>query len=187
MKGSERALVSAAVVVLLAGSSFDLYEFNMQGTSSIRSNSSISTFLTTGFVTWTRVSSSDTFLNSTICPPPVGGGGLELRVVSDSTGVPVSGETINAVDAARCIPSGGRAAETQVVYIDEFSAGKGGWPTPIISSDAEGTANNFTVSYQEATYSFVVNNVPPIGIVCVTLHVPSGNVTNTTTMNGCES
>jgi hypothetical protein len=34
MKGSERVILSAAVVVVIAGSLFDLYEFSMEGTTS---------------------------------------------------------------------------------------------------------------------------------------------------------
>jgi hypothetical protein len=195
MNGSERLLLSAAVVVLLAGTSFDLYEFTMQGTTSSSggissSNGAISTFLTTGFVTGTSVTgASDTFYNQDVCPAPGGGGGFELRVVSDSAGAPVSGETINAVGMARCIPSGGVGAETQVVYIDKFSAGQGGWLTPNWPVQADNVGDlNFTVNYQGRAYNLVINDAfPPIGTNCVTLHIPSGNVTRATAMNGIGS
>jgi hypothetical protein len=37
--------------------------------------------------------------------------------------------------------------------------------------------------YLGSTYHFM-ETVPPIGTLCATLQVPSGNVTHTTTMNG---
>jgi hypothetical protein len=68
MKGAGRLLLSAAVVVLLAGSLFDLYEFNKQGATSSTS-SIVSTFLTTGFVTGTSVDrASDTFFTGQCGP-----------------------------------------------------------------------------------------------------------------------
>jgi hypothetical protein len=152
MKGSERALLSAATVVLLAGSLFDLYEFNKQGASS--SSSSIApTFLTTGFVTGTSVdSASDTFFTGQ-CGPSSGGGGFELRVVSDSTGTPVSGETINAIDTNQCTI--GAVLETQVVHSEDFSAGQGGWLVPNFPYPSQvGFDLNFTVGYQRSNLQF---------------------------------
>jgi hypothetical protein len=130
----------------------------------------------TSFVTGTSVNSaSDTYLTS--CSV-TGIGGFELRVVSDSTGAPVSGETINAVDRLGCND------QTQVVYLNNFYEGEGGWLTPVFPNQAEpGGELSFTVIYQGGTYKFS-SEVPPIGTACVTLHVPSGNVTTTTVMNG---
>jgi hypothetical protein len=117
MKGSERALTSAAVVVLLAGSLFDLYEFSMEGTTSSpggAGNSSsinnlvgaISTFTTaqtvhttiiasTVFAPSTTTSSGNT---STLCTVvyPAGENTLFLRVVSDSNQTPVVGARVTA-------------------------------------------------------------------------------------------
>jgi len=142
-----------------------------------------STSLSTGFVTGTSFSAaSDTFL--TQCSV-TGVGGFELRVVSDSTGAPVSGETINAVDKLVCVPViTQEGAETQVVHLDNFSAGQGGWLTPVFPAQATpGGELNFTVSYKGSTYNFTAA-VPPIGTACLTLHVPSGSVTTSTVMNG---
>jgi hypothetical protein len=182
MKGSERALLSAAVAVLLAGSLFDLYEFNKQGATS-SSSSIVSTFLTTGFVTGTSVDrASDTFFTGQ-CGPTGGGGEFEIRVVSDSTGTPVSGETINAIDTAQCTIGG--VLETQVVHSENFSAGQGGWLVPIFPYPSQvGFDLNFTVGYQGRTYNFAIDDAwPPIGIKCATLHVPSGNVTSANVMS----
>jgi hypothetical protein len=134
-----------------------------------------------GFVTGTSVNtSSDTFL--TQCSV-TGVGGFQFRVISDSTGAAVSGETINATDRLGC-DIVGQAAEAQVVYLDNFSVGQGGWLTPVFPYQATpGGGLNFTVSYQGETYNFSAV-VPPIGTSCVTLHVPSGSVTTTTVSNG---
>jgi hypothetical protein len=134
-----------------------------------------------GYVTGTSViSSSDTYL--TACSV-TGIGGFQFLIVSDSTGAPVTGETINAVDRLGC-DIVGQTAEMQVVYLDSFSVGQGGWLTPVFPNQAEpGGQLSFTVTYQGQTYSFSAT-VPPIGTSCVTLHVPSGNVTTATVMNG---
>ena len=134
-----------------------------------------------GFVTGTNVrTSSNTYL--TQCSV-TGVGGFQFRVISDSTGASVSGETINATDRLGCHIVG-QAPETQVVYLDNFSVGQGGWLTPVFPYQATpGGGLNFTVSYQGGTYNFSAG-VPPIGTSCVTLHVPSGSVTTTTVSNG---
>jgi hypothetical protein len=62
--------------------------------------------------------------------------------------------------------------------------GQGGWLTPVFPSQAEpGGQFSFTIVYQGSTYRFT-ETVPPIGMDCVTLHVPSGDVTQATIMNG---
>jgi len=150
-----------------------------------------------GFVTGTGVGTTDdTFSGCHITSV----GGFQLRVVSDLTGLPVSGETINAVDTeAECASvttSNGTARVTvtlspstittagQIVYLDNFSAGKGGWLTPIFPAQAVPAGElNFTVAYQGRTYNFSAS-VPPIGSECATLHVPSGSVTTKTVING---
>ncbi len=132
-------------------------------------------------VTGTSVATeSDTYLTS--CSV-TGVGGLQLQVVSDSTGEPVSGEVINAVDRLGC-DIVGQSGETQVVYLDNFTIGQGGWLTPVFPNQATpGGELTFTVGYQGETFNFSVT-VPPIGTSCITLHVPSGNITTATVMNG---
>jgi len=126
---------------------------------------------------------SDTFLTNCVVS---GIGGFELHVVSDSTGTPVSGENVTAIDELGC-DIVGEPAQTQVVRITNFSVGNGGWFTPIFPAQAEaGGRLNFTIAYQGQTYNFVAN-VPGIGTNCVVLHLPSGNVTSTTVMNGSGS
>jgi hypothetical protein len=123
---------------------------------------------------------SDVFL--TDCSV-TGIGGFELRVVSDSTGGPVAGANVTAVDELGC-DIVGQPAQVQVVQVTSFSVGEGGWLTPVFPLQAEPGGNlNFTVAYQGRTFHFVAS-VPPIGTNCVTLHVPSGNVTSATVMNG---
>ena len=168
MTSNTRVILLALVLVLLAAGFVGYYE-ETKGTSHRA--------LTTGSVTGTEVSASDTFFSCSI----TGIGGFELLVASDSTGAPVSGESINAVDHLGC------DSAQQVVYLDNFTAGQGGWLTPVFPSQATpGGQLNFTVSYQGKTYNFS-DEVPPIGTSCVTLHVPSGSVTTKTVMNGSGS
>jgi len=123
----------------------------------------------------TKGSGGDRFLTQCVV---TGVGGFELRVVSDSTGAPVSGEAISAVNTLGCND------ETQVVYLHSFSAGQGGWLTPVFPSQATpGGGLNFTVTYLGRAYRFSAE-VLPMGTSCVTLHVPSGNVTSTVVANG---
>jgi hypothetical protein len=132
---------------------------------------------------YTSINSNDTFL--TQCTV-TGIGGLEVRIVSDSNGVPVNGETITASDKLGC-DIVGQPPETQTVYLSSFTSGTGGWLTPVWPQQAEsGGQLTFTVAYQGATYNFA-EYVPPIGTLCATLHVPSGNVTTSTVMNGSGS
>jgi len=187
--------LAAAVVALLAAGSVGYYEASI-GTP--RSSASATTFATSCIATIittngtarstycltslvTSVNTArDVFLTSCTV---TGIGGFALRVISDSTGAPVSGVTISAVDTLGCDILG-QSPQTQVVHISNFSAGQGGWLTPIFPSQAmPGGELNFTVTYQGRTYNFVAG-VPPIGTNCVTLHLPSGNVTKTTVMNG---
>jgi hypothetical protein len=119
----------------------------------------------------------DTYLTSCTI---TGIGGFEFRVVSDSTRAPISGETIEAVDRL------GGCGQNQVVYLYNFSKsqGSGGWLVPDFPNQATPAGQlSFTVSYQSGTYNFATD-IPPIGTNCVTLHVPSGNVTGATVMNG---
>jgi hypothetical protein len=114
-------------------------------------------------------------------------GGFEFRVVSDSTRTPISGESIKAVNRLGC------DGQNQVVYLDNFSSPvyvtnftekDGGWLVPDFPSQATvGGGLSFTITYQGATYTFD-SGYPPIGTNCVTLHVPSGNMTSSTVMNG---
>jgi hypothetical protein len=123
------------------------------------------------------VTESNTYVTSCIIS---GVGGFELRVVSDSTGAPVGGETIEAVDRLGC------NEQNQVVYLDNFSEsqGGGGWLVPDFPSQATPAGGlSFTISYQGETYNFTTY-IPPVGTNCVTFHLPSGNMTSSTVMNG---
>jgi len=173
------------IVAILAGAGVGF----LVGTANERTTTSISTFVTTSVSTTTATSlitetspatQSNTYLTSCVI---TGVGGFEFRVVSDSTGAPVSGETIKAVDGVTC------NGENQVVYLDNFSAsqGGGGWLVPDWPSEATPAGGlSFTISYQGGTYNFTTD-IPPIGTNCATFHIPSGNVTSTTVMNGSGS
>jgi hypothetical protein len=167
MSGSTRVLLAALIAVLLAVALLGYYEVT-SGTHS--SNSA-----TGAFVTGTSDDTvSDTLFTSTCVFS--GGGAFGLLIVSDSDGTPVHGETVNAVDRLGC------GSEQQVVYLDDFTIGQGGWLTPVFPSQTTVLGQlNFTVTYQGATYHFSTS-YPDLGASCVTLHVPSGNVTTSLVM-----
>jgi len=128
-------------------------------------------------ITATKIGNvSDTyFANSCVI---TGVGGFAFRVVSDSTGSPVSGETIGAVGRLGC------NNEVQVVNIESFSVGQDGWITPNFPTGATPAGGlNLTVFYQGGAFNFTAGP-SPIGSECVTLHVPSGRVTSENVMNG---
>ena len=127
----------------------------------------------------TSTSEINTYLSCSI----TGVGGFEFKVVSDSTGAPISGETITAINRLGCDD------ENQVVYLHNFSEsqGGGGWLVPDFPSQATPAGQlSFTILYQGGTYYFTAY-VAPVGTNCATFHIPSGNITSTTEMNGSGS
>jgi hypothetical protein len=182
MKRRNRLAISLAAAILVGGSLISYEVATIMSPGGSISGGIISTFLTTGFVTGTGATRFASFTNNCV----VSTGGFEFRVVSDSTGRPVSGETINAVDKMPCQNNNG------VFYVDNFSEGQEGWLMPIAPPyviQGGGYVSgrlNFTVTYQGRSYNFTAGP-PPIGTNCVTLHIPSGTVTSSTVMNGYGS
>jgi hypothetical protein len=173
MKGGERALLPEIfflVVVLLGISLFGYYGLMPRTTTSVTgATTPISTVAAARSVTGTSESERDTFANSSC--PDTGAGVIELLVVSDSTGAPVTGESINAVNSLDCNGE-------QVVYLNNFTIGQGGWLTPVLPAQAQAFGwLNFTITYEGATYH-LPTMYPVLGKDCVTLHVPSGEVSS---------
>jgi hypothetical protein len=176
-------IVSMLIVAILAGAGvgFLVGTANEHTTTSTTTATSVSTTTATSFITKTSLATqSNTYLTSCII---TGVGGFEFRVISDPTGAPISGETIEAVDRLGC------NGQNQVVYLDNFSESQGGqgWLVPDFPSQATPAGGlSFTIMYQGGTYTFSAS-VAPVGTNCVTLHVPSGNVTVTFVANGSGS
>jgi hypothetical protein len=178
------ALASGIVLILLVAGLAAYYEITLEEASS-------------GFVTGSSLGSTNATSYYANCAISIGG--FELRVLSDYTGLPVTGEVINAVDTltingATSSNGVGHATVTlsptttkapgQTLYLDNFSAGKAGWLTPIFPPQSCPAGNlNFTVAYQDKKYNFS-ETIPPMGTECVALHVPSGSVTTKTVVNG---
>jgi hypothetical protein len=165
MRLNRAVLVAALVLILLIAGLAVYYEVTLAQANS-------------GFVTGTTV---DTQLTKPVCYD-TGAGDIQLRVVSDFIGFPIHGESVNAeYMTPTCIGFGPNTP--QAVYLDNFSAGSGGWLTPVYPPNAPSPgALNFTIANQGKVYNFS-EPVPPIGGECVTLHVPSGSVTARTVMN----
>ncbi len=126
--------------------------------------------------TTTNVAFTNMFFTSSCSISGIGG--FEFRLVSDSTGQPVNADSISAVDKLGC------NNENQVVYLDNFSYFGDGWFTPMFPSRATvGGGLNIAATYDGKTYNFA-GYYQPVGTDCVTLSVPSGNVSSTTVMNG---
>jgi hypothetical protein len=186
MNRNSTKILAVSVAVLVVGGLVTYYEISLYDAS-------------TGFVTGSAAgTTTNVYASCTI----TGIGGIELRVLSDIVAFPVNGEKVNAVGKLGCV--GGTAdngighatittssatilTAAQVVHINNFSAGPGGWLTPIFPAGAVPAGQlNFTVAYQGKTYNFS-ELVPPIGTSCVTLYVPSGSVSSTVVMNNSGS
>jgi hypothetical protein len=103
---------------------------------------------------------------------------LYLRVVSDSTETPVQGAKIDAVLHTVCL-LGEVGGESQSVYIENFTQTGGGWLRPVLPPRTVSSGTfNFTVQYEGKTYSFKAS-IAPVAVTCVTLKVPSSNVSST--------
>ncbi len=127
----------------------------------------------------THTAFTNTFFTSSCSISGVGG--FEFRIVSDLTRQPVNADSISAVDRLGC------NNENQVVYLNQFSSLGDGWFLPIFPSQATvGGGLTITATYEGKTYNFT-GDYPPVGTDCVTLSVPSGNVSSPTVMNGSGS
>jgi hypothetical protein len=180
MKSSTRLILSVLVVVLLTGGLIGYYEITGETnkTSSVTVGQSSTTNPT--LVTGTSVATASDTLFTVSCSI-TGIGGFGLLVVADSTGAPVGGETVNAVDYLGC------GSMPQVVYLNNFTVGQDGWLTPVFPAQATpGGVLNFTVVYQGHAYDFRTS-IAFVGSNCVTLQVPSGTVTTKNVMNGYGS
>lgn len=168
MRRIARVLVTAAVAALLAVALFAY--FAASGPAKTNTGAA------SGYVTGTSVETGeDTFLAS--CTEV--NAGFSLRVVSDSTGAPIAGESVNAEQRFGCTANAEQIG-FQTVYLDNFSVGEGGWLTPVWPAQAfQAGMVNFTIAYQGKPYDFSAA-VPLIGWSCITLRVPSGNVTQVT-------
>lgn len=121
--------------------------------------------------------SGDTYLASCVV---TGVGGFEFRVLSATTGEPVQGANVTAVDTLGC------NSENQVVHIEAFSPapGGGGWMIPAFPAEATPAGVlTFTVTYGGSTYHFSAD-IPQVGTDCATFEVPTGATTTTDVMNG---
>ena len=122
----------------------------------------------------TEPGSRDTFF--TTCHV-TGQGSLVLKVISDSTGTPVSGETVIGVLRSQSTCDG--HSETQVVHITNFTQAGKGWLAPSLPSEAQGFGTvGITVGYGGTTYNLSAV-IHPASLNCITLRVPSGNVYTT--------
>jgi hypothetical protein len=175
---ARKKLVYVIIAVLLVGI-LVLYE-----TDVARTNTTHTVTATIGSTTSYSIGTSDTYFPSNFeCFPSVGG--LEFRVVSDSTGTPISGENLTAV--ATLVDTCNGVQYEQAIHIKEFQMEKDGWLMPVFPSGAIAGGNlNITLVYQGRTYGFSAG-YPPVGSNCATISVPSGNVNNTNVMNGIGS
>ena len=139
------------------------------------------------------LSSQNVLLRNQIAPPNsnvvtnsyctvTGAGGLEIRVLSDFTNKSLSqSATISAVDTLIC---NGAKQTAEITNFSPLNHGGIGWLSPVFPSGTTQAGQlDFIVSYQNKTYDFT-SLIPPVGTNCVTLRIPSGNVSTVNVMNG---
>ena len=118
------------------------------------------------------------------CPTYTAGPGrLDLRVVSDSNGTPISGAQVTATSiSASYIAACAQGPSTTV----KFTTSKEEW-YPVNASDWP-SGFSVVVAYSGQSYSFTVS-LPVESLTCSSLYVPSGmtNATRYTFQNDCPS
>ena len=193
MKGVERLLVSVAVVVLLGGSLFDLYEF---GTQATRSNSASFTTSSSIGASFTTQSVVTTIINSTVFPPsttstssntsqtacttvvPGGENTLFLRVVSDANQTPIAGARVTATHDvfAGCYGSPRTTTEATLA----FTTSNAEW----YSLDTLFSGSySIVVNYSGHSYSLSsdIGQAEAETATCLSLYLPSGRTNATIT------
>lgn len=190
MKGKVWLLLSVAVVVLLAGSLFDLYEFNMQGTrtssASFNSSSGIGTSFTTQIVATTIINStvftsSTTALSSstTTCTTiyPAGENWFYLRVVSDTNPTPIVDARVTATHQVTSPTCSGSPQTTTEIALG-FTTTNAEW-YPLDTSFSG--PYSIVVTYSGHSYSLSSDGGRAESATCETLYIPSGRTNVTTT------
>jgi hypothetical protein len=102
-----------------------------------------------------------------------GPGRLDLRVVSDSSGTPISGAQVTATSiSASYIAACAQGPSTTV----KFTTSSAEW-YPLNASDWP-SGFSVVVAYSGQSYSFTVG-VPVMDMVCASLYIPSGTTNST--------
>jgi hypothetical protein len=99
-------------------------------------------------------------------------GGLQLRILSDSTLQPILGATVRATNSPAQCNYALATTQTSTTFTTDGKS----WFTLPTDNNA---GYSFVISYSNQTYRFSAS-LAPLSITCATLYVPSGK-TNVTT------
>jgi len=191
MNASERILLSVAVVVLIGGSLFDLYEFNMQGTinssASFSRSGGISNSLTTQSVVTTVIAStvfapsttlsSNTTQSACTTVYPAGESWFFLRVVSDTNQTPIEGARVTATHQVTSPTCPGSPQTTTEITL-AFTTSDTEWYS--FDTSFSGTYS-IVVAYSGHNYSFSSHGAGAEMAACESLYIPSGRMNVTIT------
>jgi len=190
MKGVERSLLSAAVLLLVAGSLFDLYEFNGQGAHSSAPSTSTKGIITSS----TTPSVVTTIINSTVFPfstisvssntsqtacttvLPSGENPLFLRVVSDANQTPIAGARVTATHDVITGCYGSPRTTTRVTLA--FTTSNAEWYS--LDTFLSGPYS-MVVAYSGHSYSLSSDGGSAESATCLSLYLPSGRTNATIT------
>ena len=113
---------------------------------------------------------------STVCVITGQSGGAFLRVLSDSTQMPVTGAVVTAtLNPAECILNGVEYTNTATTQM--FTTNGTEW---MLLNTTNAGSISLTVTYSGQTYTFTAE-LRPVSVTCTTLYVPSGRTNSTIT------
>lgn len=109
-------------------------------------------------------------------------GGINLRILSDSTLTPVTGAVVTAKhDPSACVLNG--VEYTNTATTRTFTTSGTSW----ISLDPTNDGSySFTIQFSGHTYAFTAG-LGPLATTCATLYVPSGRTNVTSGLGTCSS
>jgi len=186
-------LLSVAIVILLAGTVFDLYEFNIQGTTTSSARFSSSSGNSASFTTQSVVT---TIVNSTVFLPsttstssntsqtactivyPGGENALFLRVVSDANQTPIAGVRVTVTHDVLTGCYGSPRTTTEVALA--FTTSNAEWYS--LDTLFSGPYS-IVVTYSGHNYSLSsdVGQAQANTATCLSLYLPSGRTNATIT------
>ena len=181
--------LAAAIVIAGVGIGASIVVSSYVGTTMTVTRTATLTQTTTTITTTTVTSLSQTATSvaesRSLCISPGQPGGAFLRVLDDSTSLPVVGAKVTAVERAYSSDCGiatASAFDFQATYT--FLTNNTEW-YPLNTLDAE--SYSFTIAYSGHIYEFVAQLGPVINI-CATLYLLSGMTSVTSSgLNSCAS
>jgi hypothetical protein len=150
VRQSTNLVIVALVVIAVASLTLNVFQYSSPRTTTVTTEVGVA---------------------STTCSITGQPGGIQFRVLSDSTSQPVSGVVVTAINTPASCNGSPAAART----VDMFTTNATQWLS--LPSD-NNYQYSFVANYQGHTFTLTAT-LKPVSLTCATLYVPSGK-TNTT-------